>query len=168
MPLARISLTLSHHSSISLGRSSMLHPVSVQSCCWWVLADRLTFAGPYSSTLLMSSPLLFQQCPACLARLIWMVFERSGRCPYSCCFIGCYLQNLSNTARSILVQLPSRFLSVPFVSVQVVHLYSNIHTAAAWKKNWALFYLIGLTSIWLIVYRWLSMPSLVACWYHFR
>ena len=36
MPLAQISLTFSRHlslSSIALDRSSMLHPLSVQSCC---------------------------------------------------------------------------------------------------------------------------------------
>ena len=27
----------------------------------------------------MSSCLLFEQCPACLVRLIWMVFEVGGR-----------------------------------------------------------------------------------------
>ena len=39
VPLARISLTLSHHSSllaIALGRSSMLHSVSVQGCCRYI------------------------------------------------------------------------------------------------------------------------------------
>ena len=44
---ARISLTLSHHpslSSIASGRSSRQHPVSVQSCCRLVLADRPTLA----------------------------------------------------------------------------------------------------------------------------
>ena len=47
VPLAWISLTLSCHSSllsIALGRSSMLHPVSVQSClylffCWEASGD---------------------------------------------------------------------------------------------------------------------------------
>ena len=81
----------------------------------------------------MSSPLLLQQCLACLASLIWMVFKMSGRCPYSCCFVECGLQDLSNTARSIHMQLPSSFLSVPSVSVHGVHPYSNIDTTAAWK-----------------------------------
>ena len=35
---------------------------------------------------------------------------------------------------SILVQFPSNFFSIHFVSIHVVHLYSNIHTTAAWKK----------------------------------
>ena len=48
--------------------------------------------------------LLLLQSPTCLARLVWMVFEMLGRCPYSCCFVGCCLQDLFNTTRSILVQ----------------------------------------------------------------
>ena len=35
----------------------------------------------------MSSFLLLQQCPACLVRLILIVFVMGGRWPYSCCFI---------------------------------------------------------------------------------
>ena len=66
--LARISLTFSRHSSlpsIALGRSSVLHPVSVQSCCREVLAGRLTLARPcegvHKSKSLMSLPLLLQE-----------------------------------------------------------------------------------------------------------
>ena len=102
-----ISLTLSHHSSLSsitLGRSSILHPVSVQSFCRWVLAGCPTLACPcegvHGRTLLMSSSLLLQQCPLCLVCLIWMVFEMGGRWPCSCCFVRCGLQDLFNTAFS--------------------------------------------------------------------
>ena len=158
MPLAWISLTLSHHlslSSVGLGRSSMLHPVSVQSSCSLVLARCPTIAclceGVHRSTLLMSSPLLLQQCPECCARLIWMVFKMDGRCPYSCCHVGCCLLDLFNTAHRILVQLLSSFLSIRFVSVHMVHLYNSTDTTTAWK-NCVLFHLIGLTSIWPIVY----------------
>ena len=73
VPLARISLTLSRHFSLSFitsGRSSGLHPVSSHSCCMYVRAGRSAFARPYVgvhwSTSLMSSSLLLQQCPACL------------------------------------------------------------------------------------------------------
>ena len=76
VPLARISLTLSRHFSLSFiasGRSSGLHPVSSHSCCMYVRAGRPAFAWPYAgvhrSTSLMSSSLLLQQCPACLVRL---------------------------------------------------------------------------------------------------
>ena len=73
MLLARISLTLSRHFSLSFiasGRSSGLHPVSSHSCCMYVLPGRPAFARPYvgvsRSTSLMSSSQLLQQCPACM------------------------------------------------------------------------------------------------------
>ena len=97
-PPARISLTLSRHFSLSFiasGRSSGLHPVSSQSCRMYVRAGRPAFARPYVgvhwSTSLMSSSLLPQQCPACLVRLIWIVFVMGGWWPYSWCFVGCCL-----------------------------------------------------------------------------
>ena len=110
VPPARISLTLSHHFSLSFiasGSSSGLHPVS-SHCCWmYVRAGRLTFARPYvgvhRSTSLMSSSLFLQQCPACLVHLTWIVFVMRGRWPYSWCLVGCCRQDLFNIARSILV-----------------------------------------------------------------
>ena len=57
---------------------------------------------------LMISPLHLQQCPVCLTG---KVLEMGSRCPYSFCFVGCYRQDLFNTAHSILVQLPTSFLS---------------------------------------------------------
>ena len=39
---------------------------------------------------------------ACLVRLILIVFVLGGWCPYSCCFVGCCLQDFFNIARSIL------------------------------------------------------------------
>ena len=108
--LARISLTLSRHFSLSFiasGRSSGLHPVSLQSCCMYVRAGRPAFAlpyvGVYRSTSLMSSSLLLQQCPTCLVRLVGIVFVMGGRWLYSLCFVGCYRQDLFNIARSIIV-----------------------------------------------------------------
>ena len=65
VPLARISLTLSRHFSLSFiasGRSSGLHPVSSHSCCMYVRAGRPAFARPYVgvhwSTSLMSLSLI--------------------------------------------------------------------------------------------------------------
>ena len=79
--VARISLTLSRHSSLSfiaLGRSSGQHPVCSHSCWMYIRAGRPAFARPcvgvHKSTSLMSSSLLLQQCPACLVRLTWIVF----------------------------------------------------------------------------------------------
>ena len=92
---ARISLTLSRHSSLSfiaLGMSSGQQPVSSHSCWMYVRAGRPAFARPcvgiHKSTSLMSSSLLLQQCPACLVRLTWIVFVIGGRWPYSWCLPG--------------------------------------------------------------------------------
>ena len=108
--VARISLTLSRHSSLSfiaLGRSSGQHPVSSHSCWMYVRAGRPAFARPcvgiHKSSSLMSSSLLLQQCPACLVRLTWIVFVIGGRWPYSWCLVGCCCQDLFRIARSILV-----------------------------------------------------------------
>ena len=94
VPLARISLTLSCHFSLSFiafGRSTGLHPVSSHSCCMYVRAGRPAFARPHVGvhwgTSLMSSSLLLQQYPACLVRLTWIVFMMGGRWPYSWCLV---------------------------------------------------------------------------------
>ena len=99
MLVARISLTLSRHFSLSFiasGRSSGLHPVSSHSCWMYVFPGHPAFArsyvGVHKSTSLMSLSLLLQQCPACLVRLTWIVFVIGGRCPYSWClraFLDC-------------------------------------------------------------------------------
>ena len=112
MLAARISLTLSRHSSLSLialGRSSGQHPVSSHSCWMYVRAGRPTFARPcvgiHKSTSLMSSSLLLQQCPACLVRLTWIVFVIGGRWPYSWCLVGCCCQDLFRIARSFCTKI---------------------------------------------------------------
>ena len=99
--VARISLILSRHSSLSfiaLGRSSGQHPVSSHSCWMYVRAGCPAFARPcvgvHKSTSLMSSSLLLQQYPACLVRLTWIVFVIGGRWPYSWCLVGCCRQDL--------------------------------------------------------------------------
>ena len=110
--VARISLTLSRHSSLSfiaLGRSSGQHPVSSHSCWMYVRAGCPAFARPcvgvHKSTSLMSSSLLLQQCPACLVHLTWIVFVMGGRWPYSWCLVGCCRQDSFKIALSILVYL---------------------------------------------------------------
>ena len=107
VPLARISLTLSRHFSLSFitsGWSSGLHPVSSRSCCMYVLAGRpvvtRAYVGVHMSTSFMWSSLLLQQCPACLVRLTWIVFVMGGRWPYSWCFVGCCRQDLFNIAHN--------------------------------------------------------------------
>ena len=112
--VARISLTLSRHFSLSFiawGRSSRQHPVSSHSCWMYVHAGRPAFAQPcvgvHKSTSLMSSSLLLQQCPACLVCLTWIVFVIGGRWLYSWCLVGCCRQDLFKIARSILVIHPN-------------------------------------------------------------
>ena len=84
--VARISLTLSRHFSLSFiasGRSSGQHPISSHSCWMYVRTGRPAFAWPcvgvHKSTSLLSSSLLLQQCPACLVCLTWIVFVIGGR-----------------------------------------------------------------------------------------
>ena len=107
---ARISLTLSYHSSLSsiaTGRSSRLFLLLAQSSCISVVACRPAFSRPCEGVLcsisLISSSLLLQQCPAYLVCLAWIVFVIGGKWPYNCCFVGGCLQDLFNTARSIFV-----------------------------------------------------------------
>ena len=95
-PLARISLTISRHlslSSIAPRRSSRLYPVSAQSCCRWGLAGHPAFARPregvHRSTSLISSSPLLQQCPVYLVRLTLIFFVMGGRWLYSCCLQTC-------------------------------------------------------------------------------
>ena len=120
--LARISLTLSLSSHTSLssitpGRSSRLHCVSIQSrfsSCWSANTNTSVWRGGHRRTSLMSLSL---QYPACLVRLIWKVLEIGGRWPYSCCFLGCCFPGLFSIAHSILLQFHLAFSSVHFVNV---------------------------------------------------
>ena len=82
----------------------------------------------------MSLFLLFQQCPTCLVRLIWMVLEMGGRWLYSYYFVGCCCQDWLNMTCTILVQFPSSFFSICLASIHVVHSYSRIDITAAWRK----------------------------------
>ena len=106
VPSARISLTLSRHLSLSFiafGYTPYPHRAAV--CRFELVVPLLArpCEGVHRITSLMSSSLLLQQCPACLVRLIWIVSVMGGKWPYSCCFVGCCLQDLFNIARSILV-----------------------------------------------------------------
>ena len=82
---ARISLTLSRHPSLSSIDSDKLHPVSVQNCVNVARGGRPVFSRPcegvHRSISLTSLSLLLQQCPACLVRLILVVFEMGGGWP---------------------------------------------------------------------------------------
>ena len=64
----------------------------------------------------------------------WQVFK-STSCVHSELLQVCFFQDFFNTGRSILVQLPSSFFSIHFVSVSVVHPYSRTDTTTSWKKS---------------------------------
>ena len=108
-------------------------------------------------TSLMNSFLLHQQCTACLACFSWMVFEMRGKWPNSCCFVGCYCQDLFKRISSIFVYFPSSFFSMCFVSVHVVHPYSNIDKATAWKKSY--FILLDRSNFYMINKQSVAVPS---------
>ena len=89
----------------------------------YVQAGRPAFARPcervHRRTSLMSSSLLLQQCSTCLVRLTLIVFEMGGRWPYSCCFVGCSLQDLF------------KLLAVFLCSCrQAIYIYIYTHTVA--------------------------------------
>ena len=86
----RIFLTLSRHtslSSIAFGRSSGLHPVSTQGCCMYVRARCPAFAQEY---------IIYELVPTSPAVSCMSGSSNSFRdwWPYSCCFVGCCLQDL--------------------------------------------------------------------------
>ena len=82
--------------------------------------------------LVLVSPTVFR---IFYVRLTWTVFEMGDKWPHSCCFMGCCFQVLLNIASSLLVQFPSSFFSIHFVSIHVGHPYSSIVTTAIWKKS---------------------------------
>ena len=126
MWLARISLTLSLHVSLSFiafGRSSGLHPVSSHSCCMNVRAGRPAFdwlyAGVHRSTSLTISSLLLQQCPACVC--VWKnrVVQTLYVLSLFIYFLYYFLHFIKN---------PSLFLQhlSPFQVLMMVYQYRNL------------------------------------------
>ena len=132
--VARISLTLSRHSSLSfitLGNSSGQHPVSSHSCWMYVHAGRPAFAWPcvgvHKSTSLMRSSLLLQQCPAV-------------SCMYSWCLVGCcrqkkkkkiYVQANNNVFNYKLIELPLKGKKIDIIfhyqNIPIVFLLFSYH-----------------------------------------
>ena len=107
--LSQIFQTLSHHLSLSPtapGRSSRLHPLSVQSFSiykfsWSSNLCSSMCGGPQdyiTYEFVPTSPAVSR-----MSGLSNLDSFRDGRlCPYSSCFVGCYLQDLFNIARSTL------------------------------------------------------------------
>ena len=111
----------------------------------------------------MSSSLLLQQWPACPVRLTLIVFVTGGKWPYNCCFVGRSLHDLSVLLTGFLGSC--RLAFSPYVllaPMKCIHI--AVSTRPLLGRNCVLFYRSRLTSICAIVYRYLSMPLLVACW----
>ena len=110
----------------------------INLCCWSAVVSRPTQARPWERDnrrmSFTTSSLLFQQCPACLVRLTWIVLEMGGKWQYSSFFMGCCFHDLFSIAPSILVQPLSSFFPIRLVSVHVVQPYSSIDTVTNWKK----------------------------------
>ena len=75
--------------------------------------------------LLICSPLLLEQCPACLVSLTWMFYEMGGKWLYNYCLVWCCFQDLFKTAGNILyfsfspdVSLESKCCSHTIVLIQ--------------------------------------------------
>ena len=58
-----------------------------------------------------------------------------GKWPYICWFVGCCLQDLLKSARTILLMFPSCFLSRRYGKVQVVQPYNSTDTGTALKNS---------------------------------
>ena len=123
---------------------------------WWELWNVICRCPRVIQSVLRQTQLVTEEIQSvmesagkCLGVLLWqhsterlrgygslslIVFMMGGRWPYSCCFVGCCLQDLFNIAHNILVSLPSSFFSICLVSIHVVHPYSSINTTTAWKK----------------------------------
>ena len=148
VPRAWIPLPLPLHlslSSITFGRSSGLHPVSVSRCYGYVLIGHPTSArlceGVYKRTSL-NSPAV-----SCMFfRLIWMFFKTGGKWTYRSSFVGCRFQVLFNITRCILLQLPSSFFSMRLVTIHVVHPDNSMPRLLLGKM--CFFYRIVLTDSW--------------------
>ena len=109
VPIAQIPFTLSFHpceSTIALGKSFSWHPQSAQSEWKFLLAGQLwwVYIGVHNRTLFISSSLFLQKC---ITGLIWIVLKIGGKWPHSCCFVGCFFQDLFKTVHIILKWLQS-------------------------------------------------------------
>ena len=93
--------TSPHHSSLLAGLQGYILYPHIAAVCMFELVVLLLLG--HRSASLMSSSLLLQQCPACLVHLTCIVFVMGGKWPHSCCFVGCWRQDLFNIALNILV-----------------------------------------------------------------
>ena len=133
--IAQISFTLSYHlflSSINLGRSPRMHPVSVQS--WWICLYRSANTVSWCVGTHKRMSCLCFSSSAGMVLLGWFVrCEAGGRTAVVLWSRG--FQDFFKTALSILELFPSSFYSNRFVKVQVVQQYSSFDMATAWKNS---------------------------------
>ena len=169
VPLARISLTLSRHFSLSFiasDRSSELHPVSSHSCWMYVRAGRPAFARPYvgvhRSTSLMSSSLLLQQCPVCLVRLTWIVsWWEVGGCIaaalWDFAYIYIYIYACNDIITYVIIIYTLGFSHQFYMAVvnnAVVWMVSTHPPTSKSSSPWIIFVMVG---------RWPYSWCLVGC-----
>ena len=107
--------------------------------------------GVHWRKLLMSFSLFLQQCPAYLVHLTQMIYETSGKWPYSSSFIGCYFNDLFQTVRSILEQFPSSSIHKRFrcIKPRWCH-HLRVLTQLQLKRIPVLFHQRGQISPWSI------------------
>ena len=150
--------------SIPIDRSFRQHPVSPQS--WWieVFAGWSKLAHPYieihGRTLLMSSSLLLQQCPACLVHLTLMVFEMGGKWPYSDYCLGGAASSIYSKLHITFLCSSHQAFSLCILLASMWCIYTVVFTQPQLQRNPLLFYHIDQTSIWSITYQFQSMLSL--------
>ena len=153
--LSSIFASIIHHCRQLFQTTSCVHEeLLLVSSCWpaknyttmkrvtkenvlyeFILASQPTITqqwkGLHKRMSFINSFFLLQPCPAYLVCLTWMVLEIGNKWLYCSCFVGCCFQDLFNIAHNILVQFPTCFLSICFVSIYL----SCIYTATAWKKS---------------------------------
>ena len=107
--------------SLITGPLDFIHCLYRPNVCEEMYIGRPTLVCPCvgvpRKTLFMSSSFLLQLYPTDLVYFTQMVYEMGNKWPYSCCFVGCCLQNFFKTAHSILMQFSTSFFSKCFIRV---------------------------------------------------
>ena len=85
------------------GYTSYPHTAAVCRCELVALTLLGHVKGSIGVRRLWARPYFSSSVLHVLVRLTLIVFVMGSRWPYNCCFVGCCLQDLFNTARSILV-----------------------------------------------------------------
>ena len=125
-------------------------------CSYIAVVDKLLLVGQHCYVHVkkpigegnISLSLLLQQCPTCLVRLVWIVFEMRGKWRYSCFFVWCCFQDSFNIEFICCSRLP---FSLCVLSASVWCSRTIILTLL--RRNPVSLYQIDKTSIWSITYR---------------